>query len=331
MSKVLLGGGAGLCGSWLSRHLLSRGYQVIILDNFSESFRENVPLGKDLTCYQVDINNFDEVKVIFNAERPDYVFSMQAMAAEIASPFVKARTYRDCLITTANLISNSVQHDVQKFIHFSSVAIWSGRNDPPYFEDTPPSPADSYSIAKWMAELECKITHEQFGLDYSIVRCHNFQGPYLNYASLYRNFLGIAVRQALSDEPITIFGAGDQTRQFSHVKYLCEPLERLLEVHCPVVNLGSDTNYTVLEVAKIIQSIAKRDGKKVDIIHLPARHEALHASCDHGLAKDKLGFKDETDIEYLCYEIYHWVKKQPKREHKKMNFEITKNLPLSWI
>lgn len=327
--KVLLGGGSGLCGSWFSRHLLNKGYDVVILDDFSESYPENLdPRAK---FYLVDISDFKKVQQIFDIEKPDYVYSMQAMAAEIASSFSKSRTYQDNVITTTNLLSASVNIGIRKFIQFGSIAIWAGRDDPPFNEKTPPQPLESYGISKLNCLLECQVTKDQFGLDFSYIIPHNFQGKYVNSNSLYRNFLGIAAREALNRKPIPVFGSGCQTRQFSNIKYLMDPFEKLMYVDCPIVNLGSDIYYKVIDIAETIKKIAYKDGIDTDIKYLPQRHEAQHSWCDHSLAKSILDFDDKTDINELCEDVYNWTKQCLKfPPTKKMNFQITNGLPESW-
>lgn len=326
--KILIGGGTGLCGSHLSRYLLDKYYEVVILDNLSESYIEN--LDRRAKFYKVDIKDFKLVKQIFEIERPDYVYNAQAMAAEIVSPFCKGRTYNDNLITTSNMLSNSVEFDIKKFITFSSIAIWAGHENPPYFEETPTNPKDSYGISKLACDLECDITKKQFGLNYSSVICHNYQGKFVNCFSLYRNFIAIACRQALNNERITVFSDGFQKRQFSHVKYLCEPLEKLLTTDCERVILGADIDYKIIDVANIVKKIAEKDGKNTSIFHLEERNEAKLATCSHEKAKKVLNFQDKTDIEELCYEVYQWMKDQPKRETRRMEYEISKNMYSFW-
>lgn len=326
--KCLLGGGAGLIGSNLSRHLLDKGYDILIADDFSESHRSNV----DSRAKSIAINlaNNKDTDELVAAYRPDYIFSLQAMAAEVLSDHVKNRNYVDNTLTTVNLLNAAVNYDVKKITHFSSVAVFAGYIDPPFYETTTPRPHDSYGLSKYLSELECKLTKEKFGLDYSIVRAHNVQGRYVG-SSMYRNFIAIICRQALNGEDLTLFGSGLQSRQFSSVKYICDPLEKLMTTNLPIVHLGADKFYTVLEVAQIVQKIARKDGKDVGIVHLPERKEAMHAGLDHSLAREKLGFVDETDIEELCYDVYNWMKEGRFKKVKKAEYEITKGLPPSWL
>ena len=326
-SKILIGGGAGLCGSHLSRFLLDKGYSVVILDDFSESFPENLdPRSK---FYLIDIGDFKKVQQIFDIEKPDYVYGMQSHAAECASPWTRIDTYYSNLITELSLINACVNTGIKKKIAFSSMATY-GNSPTPFLESMTLAPIDDYGLAKEVSEREHKLAKIHQQLDFSIVRPHNFQGIYVNWANIYRNFLGIAVRKALNNENILVYGSGRQLRAFGDVKFLCDPLEKLLYMDLESVNLGADKPYMVITIAQIIQKIASKDGKHVSIEHAEPRNEVQNAFSDHTLAKEKLGFKDETDVEKLCYEIYHWVKTQPARTPKKYKFETTKNLYSFW-
>lgn len=325
--KVLLGGGSGLCGSHLSRFLLDKGYSVVILDDFSESFPENLdPRAK---FYLVDIGDFKKVQQIFDIEKPDYVYGMQAHASEILSHWMRVDCYKNNLLTEMSLINASINSGVKKVIAFSSMAIY-GEKNPPFTEDMEASPLDPYGISKANLEADHELAKNHFGLDYSVVRPHNFQGVFVNWMNIYRNFVGIAVRKSLNNENILVYGDGLQTRAVSDVKYLCDPLEKLLYTDLKVVNVGADKPYTILSIAQIIQKIANQDGKNISIEHREPRHEVKHAFCNHKIAKEKLGFKDETDIEKLCYEIYHWAKTQPKRDLKWSDYEVNKNIYSYW-
>src|SRR3990167_3813023 len=214
-TKVIIGGGAGLCGSWLSRHLINKGYDVVILDDFSESYPENLdPRAK---FYLVDISDLKKVQQIFDIERPDYVYGMMAHASECLSPWTRIDCYKSCLLTELSLINTSINTNVKKIIGFSSMAIY-GNQQAPFVESMSPDAIDTYGEAKATLEKEHELAKNHQGLNYSIVRPHNFQGIYVNWASIYRNFLAIAARRAISGQNIQVYGAGDQTRAFGNVE-----------------------------------------------------------------------------------------------------------------
>lgn len=327
--KILIGGGCGLVGKNLTTYFLNKGYDIVVIDNLSES--SLIGLDERAKFYKLDISlDTKGLYDVFVKEMPDYCISCQAMAAEIASPWLKSRTYLDNFISLQNLINNCVIFGVEKILHFSSIAIFAGRNDPPFVEPSTPKPNDDYGLSKLMGEESLKLTKKQFGLNYSIIRAHNFQGPGMCLNGL-RNFLGIAADKVRRNQKIPVFGEGDQSRQFTDVKFLCDPIEKLLHKDLEIVNLGADKCYKIIDVANIFKDIAHRHGYSwVDLVFLPERDEAKHAWMDHSLAKKELNFKDETNIEKLCFDIFEWVCKQPFHAPQKTIFEINRKLPDYW-
>lgn len=328
-SKVLITGIAGLIGSHFSRHLLYKGYEVIGIDNFSGGYKENLPEG--VKCSNIDLADLSQVDKFFSEERPSFVCHFAAYAAECLSPFIRSFNYTNNLISSTNLITSSINYDVEKFIFTSSMAVYGEDNEPPFKEDMQPKPIDPYGIAKYAVEMDLKQAQDQFGLKYNIIRPHNVIGVYQNIWDKYRNVIGIWIRQAMSGGNITVYGDGLQRRAFSDMKYLNEPVEKLLSgFEGEIFNLGSDHEITILEAAKILKKVAEKYGYSPDIVHLEPRHEVKYAFSSHDKAKKLLGFNDETDLEQSMDEMFSWAIKQPEREVERMQYETTKNMYSYW-
>src|SRR3990167_2631006 len=324
MTKVLVTGVAGLIGSHLAEQLLSKGHDVTGIDDLSGGYRDFVPTN--VRFIQLNLLDTEELGKDFEQFKPDYVYHFAAYAAEGLSPFIINFNYSNNLLCSVNIINECVKHDVKKIIFTSSMAVY-GEGKPPFTEDQIPQPVDPYGIAKYTVEMDLKLAHEQFGLNYSIVRPHNVIGIRQNIWDKYRNVIGIWIRKCLKGENITIFGDGEQTRAFSDTKYCLEPLEKLMTEHSgETFNLGSDHEYTLNDVAAITQRVAAEFGFSVDVEHLEQRHEVKHAYCNHQKAKVLLGFKDETSLEITIREMFEWAIKQPDREVKKMSYEINKGM-----
>ena len=328
-SKVLITGIAGLIGSHFSRYLLSQGYDVIGIDNFSGGYKENLPEG--VKCQGIDLSDLAQVDKLFSRERPSFVCHFAAYAAECLSPFLRNFNYTNNLISSANLITSSINYDVEKFIFTSSMAVYGEENSPPFKEDMQPRPVDPYGIAKYAVEMDLKQAQDQFGLKYSIIRPHNVIGVYQNIWDKYRNVIGIWIRQAIRGEDITVYGDGLQKRAFSDMKYLNEPVEKLLsDFEGEIFNLGSDNEISILEAAKTLKKVAEKYGFNPEIIHLEPRHEVKYAFSNHNKAKQLLNFKDETDLEKSMDEMFNWALKQPEHNVSQMKYETTKNIYSYW-
>lgn len=327
-TKIILTGVAGLLGSHTAEYLLSKGYQVYGIDNVSGGYIENIPDGVEF--WLGDLNNLTRLKSMFEEVKPDYVYHFAAYAAEGLSPFIRNFNYTNNLLCSVNVINECIKNDVKKIIFTSSMAVY-GNNLVPFNENDIPAPIDPYGIAKYAVEMDLKQAFEQFGLRYSIVRPHNVIGIRQNIWDKYRNVIGIWIRRVLEGKSIQIFGDGKQKRAFSDIKYCLEPLEKLMTMgDGEIFNLGSDKEYTLNEVADITQSIATDFGYESVIEYVEQRHEVKEAYCNHDKVKKALGFKDKTDLKETIREMFEWAKNQPKREIKKMSYEIEKGMYNYW-
>lgn len=328
MPKSLVTGGAGFMGSHVAEHLLTMGHQVVVLDDLSGGFTQNVPKGADFV--QGSILDVNLIEGLFTQHRFDYVFHLAAYAAEGLSHFIKRFNYNNNLIGSVNLINAAVNHEAKRFVFTSSIAVY-GAGQVPMTEDMTPAPEDSYGISKFAVEMELKATHEMFGLDYVIFRPHNVYGERQNIGDKYRNVVGIFMNQILQGKPMTVFGDGEQTRAFSYIGDVAPLIARAAETEAArnrIFNVGADQPYSVNELARIV---AQAMGVEAKIQHLDARKEVVHAFSDHSRVAQAFNYEPQTDLEEGVRRMAAWVKTHGARQSKEFgNIEISKNLPPSW-
>lgn len=327
-SSILITGAAGLFGANYCKYLCDKGYKVIGLDNLSGGYRDFV--DPRVEFFPWDAKHSQSVNEIFELHKPEFVVHFAAYAACGLSPFIRIFNYENNIIASANLINESIRHNVKKFIFTSSMTVY-GNNKPPFTEDMPYNPSDPYAIAKMAVELDLKDAYERHGLDYAIVRPHNVHGVYQNLWDRYRNVIAIFIRKALNKEDLVVYGDGSQVRAFSDVKYYMEPLEKLMFEHsAETFNIGADNPITILELAHLVKKIADEYGYRVNIVNAEPRNEVHTAFCDHTKAKRLLGFEDKTDLEELVRKMFIWAEGQPNRKVKKMNIELDRGLYSYW-
>ncbi len=329
---VLVTGVAGLLGSHFADYLLDKGYTVVGIDNLSGSFLEHVDarLKKAKKFYKIDLNNAKALEAIFKKHKPEYVYHFAAYAAEGLSPFIRNFNYTNNLISTVNVINGCIKYNTKKIIFMSSMAVY-GESTPPFTESQTPNPVDPYGIAKYAIEMDLKQAYEQFGLKYTIMRPHNVIGVRQNIWDKYRNVIGIWIRQTLAGEDITIYGDGKQTRAFSDIEYCLKPFEKCMTMaDGETFNIGADKEYTINEVAELLQKVARKFGYDPKIAHIEGRHEVKNAYSNHDKVKKMLGFVDKTNIEKTITEMFAWAMKQPKRKQKTMTYEVDKNIYSFW-
>ncbi len=319
---ALITGVAGLIGSRFAKHLIDKGISVIGIDDLSGGYLENIPSG--VSFHQWSCH--DNISYIFERYKIDVVFHFSAYAAEGLSPFMRKFNYNNNLIATANIVNHCINHNVKKLVFTSSMAVY-GNGLVPFSEKDNCVPADPYGVAKLSCEYDIQIAGEQHGLEWCIIRPHNVYGPGQNIWDKYRNVLGIWMNQHLNHKPLTIFGFGDQTRSFSYIDDILEPLFNAININNEIINLGGIQKTTILKAAETL--IEVMDGGKIEF--LEPRHEVKLAYSTHQKSIDLLGFKDQTDLKTGLTAMWEWAKKQPKRESFKwQEYEINKGMYDYW-
>src|SRR6201997_3203308 len=157
MSTSLVTGGAGFIGSHVARHLINMGSQVVVLDDLSGGYEDNVPPGA--TFVRGSILDHKLIDSVFDRYKFDYVFHLAAYAAEGLSHFIRRFNYTNNVIGTVNLINAAVRYDTKCFVFTSSIAVY-GSARPPMTEETIPQPEDPYGVAKYAVELDLRAARE---------------------------------------------------------------------------------------------------------------------------------------------------------------------------
>jgi UDP-glucose 4-epimerase len=303
--------------------------EVVATDDLSGGFRENVP--DDAEWLMGDLRDGDFAKSLWDSGRFDYVYHIGAYAAEGLSHFIRAYNYRTNLEASVHLINQSVLHDAERFVFTSSIAVY-GAGQTPMTEEQTPRPEDPYGISKYAVELDLRAAHEMFGLDYTVFRPHNVYGERQNIADRYRNVIGIFMNNVLQDKPMPVFGDGEQTRAFSHIADVAPIIARAPIVEASrneVYNIGADTPYTILDLAR---EIADAFGVEPKLEHLPARNEVVHAFSDHAKVRRAFDPPEPVNLREGIRRTANWVKQHGSRQpvEFKGEIEIERNLPPSW-
>jgi UDP-glucose 4-epimerase len=328
MPTSLVTGGAGFIGSHVADELISLGHKVVVLDDLSGGFEDNVP--RESVFVKGSILDHDLIERLFERHRFTYVYHLAAYAAEGLSHFIKRFNYQNNLIGSVNLINASVNHGVKCFVFTSSIAVY-GAGQSPLSEEMVPVPEDSYGIAKIAVEQELKITHEMFGLDYVIFRPHNVYGERQNIGDRYRNVVGIFMNQLMKDEPMSVFGDGEQQRAFTHISDVAPIIASCVDVPAArnqLFNVGADVPHTVNYLAEIV---AAAMGKPCNVVHLDPRNEVKIAFSDHSRAENIFGSREKVSLQAGIEKMAEWVRLHGSRESNVFEeIEISRNLPPSW-
>ncbi len=316
-------------GAHVARLLLERNHEVVVLDDLSGGFAENVPAQARFV--EGSVGDDALVSRLFAVERFDYVYHLAAYAAEGLSHFIKRFNYANNVIGSVTLINAAVNHDVECFVFTSSIAVY-GAGQVPMVESLRPEPEDSYGIAKFTVEQELAVSNSMFGLDYVVFRPHNVYGELQNIGDRYRNVLGIFMNQILNGEPLSIFGDGEQTRAFSYIGDVAPAI-----ADAPVTpgargeifNVGADVPYSVNQLANTVREAMGVPDHPIR--HLDARNEVMHAFSDHSKAEKVFGRSASTSLEEGVGHMVEWVRERgPQAPSRFSGIEIERKLPPFW-
>lgn len=328
--SILITGVAGLIGSNLAQWILDEHpeFEVIGIDNLSGGNLEYVPSnckfylrdqGSDLD----DIFQENDIRVIYHAG---------AIASEALSSFRRKFYYQSNIVDSANLINYAIKYPVDRFVFFSSMAVY-GNNQVPFTEDQDPKPIDPYGIGKLCVEMDLKVAAQQHGLKYTIVRPHSVYGPGQNIYDGTRNVLAIWMMQILNKQPISIYGRGSQRRAFTYIDDLMEPLWKcgiLDSTLYQIFNLGNDDEIEILDAAGILEEVVGKENisKSAGIKFYPSIHEVHSAFSDHSWARMALRLECKTSLKDGLTKMWEWVQDQPRKELRVVDdFELEVNLP----
>lgn len=311
MRNIVITGVAGLIGSrmadWIAVNHAE--YNIIGIDDLTGGYIENV--NPKVQFYQVDCKTA-ELKQIFAKYEPEIVYHFAAYAAEGLSPFIRNFNYQNNLLSTSNIINECIRNEVKRLVFTSSMAVY-GNGTPPFDEADIPAPIDPYGIAKYACEMDIQIAGEQHCLDWCIIRPHNVYGIKQNIWDTYRNVLGIWMTQYLNDEPMSIFGDGEQKRAFSFVDDCLEPLWKAAtdeRASKKIINLGSSVYHSINEANEILKRVIGNG----ETIYKEPRHEVKNAHPTWQRSVELLDYKDNTSLEEGLTIMWNWAKKQPLRE-----------------
>ena len=264
----LVTGGAGFIGSNLVDYLLSKGHEVVCVDNESAECNDKFYWNPNAINVKADVTDYKAMKNVFTGV--DYVFHFAAEAR--LQPAIKnpiEAVYKNCVGTTT-VLQCAREAGVKRLV-YSSTSSGYGNNSSPNIETQPDDCLNPYSASKVAAEKFCKMYSDLYGLETVVLRYFNVFGERSPTRGQYAPVIGIFQRQKDAGEPLTIVGDGTQRRDFIYVGDVARANE--LAALMPgvkdhlgeVFNVGSGINYSVQEIADAISDnqtyIPKRDGE----------------------------------------------------------------------
>ncbi len=286
----LVTGGAGFIGSHLVHRLLADGHRVRVFDNFSGGSRERLAaIRGDIDLVEGDLR--DEAAVARAVRDVEVIFHEAAEPSVPRSVADPATTYAVNVSGTLNLLQAAAAAGCRRLVFASTCAVY-GDAPPPTAETSPPRPFSPYASSKLAGEdLNAVFTHLH-GLETVTLRYFNVYGPGQDPASAYAAAIPRFAAVLAAGEPLTIFGDGEQTRDFVSVHDIVAA--NLLAATTAgasgeTINVGSGRATSILEVIALLQRVL---GTNLPVRHEPPRAgDIRHSLADIGRAREVLGFE----------------------------------------
>ncbi|MBK8339018.1 MAG: NAD-dependent epimerase/dehydratase family protein [Flavobacteriales bacterium] len=272
MARILVTGGAGFVPSELADRLArDPSNEVVAVDNLLTGDVGKLPLAEcpNLHFIKCDANRFEDISSVFYAYRFEYVFHYAAVVGVKRTTDNPVMVLRD-IDGIRNVLDLSKNTGVKRVFFSSSSEVYGEPVEIPQNERTTPLNSKlPYAIVKNIGEAFLRSYQKEYGLDYTVFRFFNTYGPKQSKDFVVSKF----IRAALKNEDITIYGDGSQTRTFCYIDdniEACLNAYRRNEVVNDVVNIGSDVEITVLELARLIIQLT---GSASKLVHLPPLEE----------------------------------------------------------
>jgi UDP-glucose 4-epimerase len=305
--KDLVTGGAGFIGSNLVERLLEQGHDVSVLDDLSSGYRKNIPAHPRLTFVEGDVRDRKAVRRAM--DEASSVFHLAASVGNkrsIDDPFHDAEVN---VLGTLNILEEVRRAGAGRLVVSSSAGIFGELRTLPIRENHPVEPDTPYGSTKLCAEKLSLSFAKLFGFGVVCLRYFNVYGPKQRFDA-YGNVIPIFVFKLLRGEPLTIFGDGEQTRDFVNVGDVVQANLKAAAADgvTGAFNIGSGTRISVNDLVRRIEAAS---GRKATVGHGPPRAGDVRDSlADIGAARSRLGFEPAVGLDEGLPEYVRWAESE---------------------
>ena len=301
--KIVLTGGAGFIGSYISRELIKDGHKVLIIDDLSVGKEENLaPAAEFEKC---DIRNVGALKKIFASFKPDLVNHHAAQVDVRVSVENPAFDADINIAGSLNLLNICAQYGVKKFIFASTGgAVYGDVPKPPASERTPTLPQSPYGIAKLCVENYLRFFKSERGIDFTALRYSNVYGERQDTEKT-SGIVAILCGNHTKGVETTVFGDGEQTRDYIHSSDVARVNSLCVEKPGGIFNIGTSKETSVNE---IINCLSKVSGKQVKVKKGAKKSGDVDRNfLDNSSAEKVLGWSPRVELEEGIAKTYEWI------------------------
>jgi nucleoside-diphosphate-sugar epimerase len=311
-SEILVTGGAGFIGSNLVDRLLEDGFKVKVIDDLSTGDKQNLAHLENNESFEFiegNIQDFDLIKK--TVKGVDAVFHEAALVSVTRSVENPLLSNEINVKGSLNLLKSCVNANVKRFVYASSCAVYGDAKVLPIPEDLSAKPLSPYAVDKLATENYAKVFYEVYGLETVGLRYFNVYGPRQKYGP-YSGVISIFIKRFLENKPPTIYGDGEQTRDFVNVKDVVEANMLTLskrDIAGEVFNISSGKAFTINKIVKIIQKITNKES--IDPVYAePRLGDIKHSYAKITKAQRNLQFEPKVQLEKGLEQLIKWYSKQ---------------------
>lgn len=308
MRSYLVTGGAGFIGSNIVGELVRRGETVRVLDNLSTGHIENLAsVRQKVAWHEADIRDLGSIRVDF--EGVDYVIHLAAIPSvprSVADPLTANSVNID---GTLNVLLAARDASVKRLVFAASSAAYGDHPALPRVESQEPRPLSPYALTKLTGEYYCRIFTRVYGLETAALRYFNIFGPRQSPDSPYSGVLSLFIDAYKNAKTPTIFGDGEQSRDFTYVDNAVDATLRACtapDVCGRVVNVGTGERHTLNETISVLNTIF---GAQITPLYVaPRTGDVQHSHADITLARRLLGYEPKVGFEEGLKRTVAWFR-----------------------
>lgn len=310
--RYLVTGGAGFIGSNTVDELVSRGHSVAVLDDLSTGREANLAdVRKRIDFFRGSINDPDVVQQACRGA--DYVLHLAARTSVPRSVKDPAETNRINADGTLRVLLAARDAGAQRVVFSGSSSVYGETPTLPKREDMAPAPISPYGVSKLIGELYGTVFHRVYGLEFVALRYFNVFGPRQDPGSPYSGVLSLFITCMQRGAPPTVYGDGNQSRDFTFVQNVVQA--NLLACEVPgvagmIFNVGTGRRYTLNQTLALLEKFAGRPAKAQYVE--PRSGDILDSQADISLARRKLGYDPRVGFEEGLRRTWEWYCSSPQ-------------------
>jgi UDP-glucose 4-epimerase len=308
MEKFLVTGGAGFIGSNICKRLVSQDCFVRVVDNLLTGKKSNLAdvidkiefIHADMGDSEVAQSAMKDIDVVLHEG------ALPSVPVSVDNP---AATHKHCVDATFTLLLAARDAGIKRFVYAASSSAYGDAPTSPKVETMPASPLSPYAVAKLTGEYYCSVFYKIFGLETVSLRYFNVFGPYQDPTSQYAAAIPAFVTAILKDEPPTIYGDGEQSRDFTYIDNVVDAnllSARANQTKGEVINIACGLAVTVNEIIDMINDLL---GKNVKSIYTdPRPGDVKHSLADITAAKNLIDYKPKVSFNNGLQLAIDWYK-----------------------